>query len=269
MRTSRAAALVLLAATALPLPAASAAPAAHVLVVRGSRSATTDVTFRSRIRAHVDLYVPGARPTATTTGTYAGVWLESLAGPPLGTGTVFVPASWHDQPIGWGAWDREDASLPAGRYRVHLLTDGVSEVRLPVDGLARDMVLRPTGRSVDRGVLVHRQVAGQNAPADHTVIPVVVHAATWTVLVSSVEGDGPVVGESVICLHDGGAQKPCPAGGGPGVEGSGGGVGSHGMSGVARFVAPGEVSPGEHDAEYIEAAATVTTGSYAFALTIG
>jgi hypothetical protein len=268
MRTSRVA-LVLLAATALPLPVASAALTAHVLVVRGSRSATVDVTFRSRIRAHVDAFVPGAQPSATTKGTYAGVWLESLAGPPGGAGSVFVPASWHDQPIGWGAWDREDRSLPAGRYRVHLLTDGVSEVRLPVDGLARDLVLRPTGRSTDKGVLVHRQLAGRNAPADRTVIPVVVRAATWTVLASSVEGDGPVFGQGMICLHDGGTQLPCPAGGGAGVQGSGAGVGGHGSSGVARFVAPGEVSPGEHDAEYVDTAVTVPTGIYAFALTIG
>jgi hypothetical protein len=136
-------------ANAVP-PGGSRGPQAHVLVVRGAKSATVDVTFRTRIRPHTDDFIAGNQPTGTTKGTYAAVWLQNLDKPMLGAGTAFVPAVAGADGIGWGSADREDMSLPAGRYRVRLVTDGTSEVRLPVDGLARDLVLRPTRRSTVR-----------------------------------------------------------------------------------------------------------------------
>jgi hypothetical protein len=263
-----------LALLALAAPAAHAAPPsqrgpqAHLLVVRGTRSATADVTFRTRIRAHTDLFVPGNPVTVTTKGTYAGVWLESLATPVLGTGMVVVPAYTGEDPIAWGSWDREDQSLPAGRYRVHLVTDGQSEVRLPVDGLTRDLVVRPARPSSDSGRLVRRQaVPGADAPADRTVVPVKFGAHTVVALASGGAGDVVSVWQSEICVHDVTPEQPCAVGGGQG--GGSQSVSTGGMSGWgASFFYPGDLTPGVHDAEFTDVAVTVPKGYWAFALTV-
>jgi hypothetical protein len=260
------AALALVAPANAAPPGGSRGPQAHVLIVRGAKSATVDVTFKTRIKPHADFFVPGNQPTATTKGTYAAVWLQNLSKPMLGAGTAFVPAIAGDEGIGWGSADREDMSLPAGRYRVRLVTDGASEIRLPIDGLARDLVVRPTGRSTDAGRLVHRgPVPGVDAPVDRTVIPVSLRSTTLTLLASGTPSDPAVAGHGEICLRDTGQQTPCMVAGG-----AGGGYDSIGGSGSwqAAFFYPGDATPGEHDAEFTDVVAGVSHGFTAFAMTI-
>lgn len=257
-----------LTAPAHAVPPSDRGPQAHMLVVRGAKSATVDVTFRTRIRPHTDVFVPGNQPTATTKGTYAAVWLQSLDKPRLGAGSAVIPAITGTDPVGWGSSDREDMSLPAGRYRVRLVTDGTSEVRLPVDGLARDLVVRPTGRSTDAGKLVHRRpVPGVDLPADRTVIPVSIRSTSITLLASGTAYDPAVAGHGEICLHDSGPQLPCAVNGGSGGGFDTIGAGS-GSSWQAAFFYPGDVTPGEHDAEFTDATVGVASGYYAFALSI-
>jgi hypothetical protein len=256
-------------APAHAVPPSDRGPQAHVLVIRGAKSATVDVTFKARIRPHSDLFVPGNEATATTKGTYTAVWLQNLSKPELGAGAAFVPAITQDEPIGWASADREDMSLPAGRYRVRLVTDGISEIRLPIDGLARDLVLRPTGRSTDAGKLVRRQaVPGVVAPVDRTVIPVSIRSTTLTLLASGAETGASVAGHGEICLHDSGPQTPCLAGGGSGGDFDYVGAGGGGTSWQAAFFYPGDATPGEHDAEFTDATVGVAQSYYAFALTI-
>jgi hypothetical protein len=142
MHTGVAAALTV---TALlgPVPGRAATPR-HDVFLWGFQSGYVDVTFPSRFRPHVGAYDDPVRPRAATVGRYTGVWVESLSRRGTGPGGLTTTKSggyWHMQfgePDG-GSW------LPAGRYRVHLMTepDSLSYFQFPVDGLARQTVLTP------------------------------------------------------------------------------------------------------------------------------
>jgi hypothetical protein len=281
MRTSRVALLLALAATVLPLRAASAGGPPAV-VVRGDHASYVDVTFAHRFRPHVQSSVGDdtrLAPVTRTKGTYAAVWIESLdhrtAGRPLNMGTVSVPAmSVGLVPPGWGTTDRtSDWSLPAGRYRVHLATDGASEVRIPTGGLASDVVLRPAApdRRVRGKVVALPVLAGEPAAWGETTVSV--RPETMTVLVASVAAEWASAYRIEVCAQTG--LAPCEEVAPydqPGQTFTGGGVvpGERGGAWGGVYVYPHDprMPAGDHAARFRVATDGLIRSAYGFALTI-
>lgn len=250
----------LLLAASLATPAGAAPATAQEVVLTGSRSAHVEVTMPGRFKPRLGVF--GADGvTVTTRGTYAGVWFESVTTPArLSQGAVVVPAIGDDLPVGWGGSDRDDFSLPAGRYRVHLLTDGASTVRVRVDGLSRGLRLVPRAPSDVRAKTV-------TVDAVRASIPVLVRPATTTVLIGFARND-PSVGNAVnICLDEG-RQTPCETGSGYGISAALLMPGQWSKMAAAVFVYPGQASSGEHTASYTMASATPTAALLAFALSL-
>lgn len=255
-------ATLLLALAAVPIVPAGAAPAAHV-VLTGSRSASFETTFPTRFRPDVGIADADADLAVTTRGTFAGVYFERLGGTRLGIGAVVVPAMrgiTGDTPAAWGASDTPSFTLPAGRYRVHLLTDGASTVRVRVEGLARDVVATPRTPSRVTGTL-HRVGAAR------VTIPVTVRPTTTTMLVGSTDADYGVANAVSICLDEG-RELPCETGNGLGMKTAFLGVGSRASTMTWMTAYPGDVPSGEHTASYTIASAGVPRGLHAFALSV-
>lgn len=252
--------LLLLATLAPAAPPAAAAPAAgREVVLSGSRSASVEVRFASRFKPHLGVFgYPGI--SAATRGTYAGVLFENLGKRMLSQGGVVVPVMGDEMPIGWGGSDRDDFSLPAGRYRVHLLTDGQSTVRVRVDGIARSMRLAPRRPTAVRARLV-------SVDAVRAEVPVLVRPTTTTVLVAYAKIE-PSAGNAVSVCLDEGRELPCEAGGGSGMKVAFLAPGVWSKSQAAIFFYPGWASNGEHVARYTMAAAGGAPALYAFALSV-
>jgi hypothetical protein len=235
----------------------------HYLVLRGSRSASVEVTFAHPFTLMLDSY-SAVPPRVTTKGSYAGVWVEQVRDDRINAGTVVVPKMRMidgDFPVAFGI----DGRLPAGRYRVHLLADGASEVRIAVRGLDRDVVLAPRGRNLVTGRLVDLALV-PGAHSGSADIPVALRDTTMTVLMASTDGDVPAA-ESAACLTRT-PTLPCGAGdSGPGVRASYLGIGGRMSTLSATFAYPHDRKPGEYDAVYDAAAAGART-AYAFALTV-
>lgn len=251
---------LLLLATLAPVAPAAAAATSREIVLTGSRSAWVEVTFAHRFKPHVGVWGrPGLR--VATRGTYAGVWFENLKSDVASQGGVVLPAAGEDMPVGWGGSDREDFTLPAGRYRVHLLADGESTVRVLVDGIARSLRLAPRRASEVRSRLVSVDMV-------RAEIPVVVRPTTTTVLVGFTHSE-PSVGSAMdICLDEG-DTLPCEAGRGHGMSTAFLAPGVWSKMMTAIFVYPGWVSSGEHTASYTIATVGVTKRTlYAFALSL-
>lgn len=138
LRLALAALLVVLSATTLP---GHAAPPAGTLTLRGSTSAWT--TFD--VPAGVTLDVSGA--TVTTSGRFGGFYLDSTHADGRRVGVVrlrdyHVPGDTaHLQEL-----STEPGTLPQGRYRLYLIADTATVVKIPVTGMA-SRVLRPANRT--------------------------------------------------------------------------------------------------------------------------
>ncbi|MDQ1711043.1 MAG: hypothetical protein QOE45_493 [Frankiaceae bacterium] len=149
-RLRRYAALAAVACVLASAPAVATSAPHGLLVLSGSRSAHQDVTFASRMT--FDAAGEGIR--YDTHGSYAGFYLEPLTGDRAdGVGQV-RPAAFGEAgfpslglPLGRrqvGALLTSPVTVPAGRYRVHLIADGATVVTVPVVGIAGKRVVRPT-----------------------------------------------------------------------------------------------------------------------------
>ena len=261
-RLAAACALVLL---AVGVPPASAKEETSTITMRGSKSAYVDVAFRTRFRLLSDAFTAKPAPVVSTKGTYGGIYLTKLDSPETAGGLLLLRGlpAWDDFPLALGS----DGWLPAGTYRVHLLADGATTVRVTAEGLARNVTLAPERASRVSASLVRRRTAGTDVPADRTTIPVTVRPTTLTVLGSSHESEG-ALGNQHICLRTPGAQLPCT------VSGAGGGGTFFGTPGSFRMGSamvfyPGDVpQSGETEAEYSDVVGGVPGPTYAFALTL-
>ncbi|HEX8003023.1 MAG TPA: hypothetical protein VF519_10055 [Mycobacteriales bacterium] len=257
MRRALTAALLLLAALAPVAPSAAATSAEIVLT--GSRAAWAEVSFPGRFKPAIGLFGRDEL-RVTTRGTYAGVYFESVTKPGrLSQGGVVLTAV-DDFPVAWGGSDRDDFTLPAGRYRVHLLTDGQSTVRVAVDGLPRGLRLAPRGPSDARAKVA-------DVTAARASIPVTVRPATTTVLVGFAHSEPSVATAASVCLDEG-RDVPCEAGGGYGFKTAMLAPGAWSSTATAIFVYPGQASNGEHAAHYTMASPAPTSKLYGFALSI-
>ena len=267
MRPSRlavACALALLAVGAAPV---TAAPATRVLTIRGAKNAYVDVTFATRFRLHTDDHRHKDAPRITTTGTYGGFYVVPLGKGPeaVGAGTIQLQGLpvFANMAMGIGTFEW----LPAGRYRVHLLADAETTVRVHGEGLRRDLSLRPAKPSATAATFVHRTTGGADVPVDRTVIPVSIRPNTVTLLAGQQDSNG-VVMDQYQCLHPPARPEGCATGDGIGGNFLVTGTPAGRSAGSGMIVYPGEHPPGEAEADFIDVTAGVPRGMYAFALTI-
>lgn len=201
----------LLLLSAAPLRA-DAAPARY-LTLRGSGTASVEVRFTAAVTVHMsDDETARTAPRVTTSGTYAGAWIEPADRSENGTGFYRVPAfdSRDGVPFVMGM-DAKPVRLAAGRYRVFLVTDGRSEVRVQVDGLPRDLKLTPRHAELSYARLADVR-AKRAEMAGQRTLTFRVNDGSRTMLAAWVDAPGAPSVTSSICL-DSRAQVPCPFGG--------------------------------------------------------
>jgi hypothetical protein len=189
-------------------------------------------------------------------------------------GTYYVPAMrlGPAQP-GWGTTDRtSDWSLPAGRYRVHLATDGESDVRIPTSGLAADVVLRPAtpDRRVRARLVPLPTLAGEPVASGQTTLAV--RPETMTVLVASMTTAWSSSQRIEVCVQT--RQAPCEATAPydqPGQTFTGGGAlpveHGGGLGGVFVYPYDERMPAGDHTAKFRVTASGLIRTAYGFALT--
>jgi hypothetical protein len=255
-------AILLVSLVGAPSSAATAAPTVRTLTVRGVPNAYAEVTFAGRVRFET---ATKSRPSYDAKGTYAGAYVEPVRGDGPVAGTVLLRAmpSLSDVPFPLGpqGW------LPPGRYRVHLIGDGPTTVKIRAEGLRRDMTVTTTTRAEVAAKWVSRGVAGAATPADRTIVPFTVRPRTLTVVAEAHESTG-FYGRRDVCVRTRtNGLSPC-------LDGNSG----HGSySGVYPFrwtlgggaaYHPGALPPGEMEAEFLDVAVGVPHGMTTFVMTL-
>lgn len=216
----------MVAAGAVPVSAAPSRPAVYTVVA--DRAASIDVMFRFPVT------LVTARSTMRGTGSYAGYYVQPLTGDPGGgvgelvlNGAATAGDESEPVPVGLGdAFERsgENKVIPPGRYRLHVLGDAATTVRLALRGAPASRSLRAGRPSAFEGVARDvARLAGQPGPAARTAeLPITVSSArSLTFVVMSFEyrsvGTG-VVGGYSACLSP--ADVPGRCHGGPYVPGN-------------------------------------------------
>ncbi|HVE64031.1 MAG TPA: hypothetical protein VNB94_09545 [Mycobacteriales bacterium] len=257
--------LVLLGLTGLP--AAWASPA-EVLVLRGVASRSMNLVLRRPTTFEVGGLGPARAMSARMGGTFAGFVVHRADGSVAVGGVVAAGFSVDSDQVPMVFGGGFDAvRLPAGRYRVTLLANGPSEVRVPAKGLGRSVTLLPRGRADVRGELV-RQTLPMGVPTAVSRIPMTVTLGSMVVLASAQSYSAGVVSADDVCLARPGSQ--CATGG---VSG-GTGVVVAGAPGrlasiQALYFYPGQTPAASYEAVFVSTGAGAAERLVSFALRIG
>lgn len=255
---------VLLALAGVPVPAAVASPALRTLTVRGVPNAFTEVTFAGRVRLETSMMTK-TPPVYDAKGTYAAVYVEPVRGTGPVSGSILLRAmpGISDIPIPLGplGW------LPAGHYRVHLLGDAATTVRIRVQGLRRDVTVATRTRSDVAARWVDRRTAGVATPANRTIVPFSVRPKTLAVIGAVHESSGFYGRRDVCVRRPTNGLSPC-------VRGNSGHSRYWGVypirwtMGAAGSYHPGMLPPGDFEVEFLDAAVAVPHGLTAFVMTL-
>ncbi len=249
------------------IPDASAA-APPALVLRGSRSASADLTLSASTTLEVGGFDRSHAMRASMRGSYAGFVVQRTDGSVVVGGVVVrgFELSGTPVPLVFGGGN-ESVRIPRGRYRVTLLTDGAAQITIPAPGLRRSTVLSPTRAASSSGTVLTSPFPPL-VPASDMRRPVVVGAGSTTVLASMQRYAVSVADRFDICLATRGTTCATgSAGGGSGVEVTGG-VGST-TSITGLYFYPGDIPPGAYDAVFSTVGAGVAEQLTAFVLRIG
>lgn len=260
---------LLLVAGLAPLRAEAAAPQG-VLVVRGSASASVDITVKSTFVVHMGVFESAfTAPRVTTTGTYAGVWIEPIGEPNDGTGFYTIPAT--DTPQGKRhvmGFDAYAKRFAPGRYRVYLVTDGRTELRIQADGLARGLTLTPRRPVKSWGRVVDVRTSRAEHVGEKTLSFRTYQGARTTVG-AWIDAPDAVSTTSHICLPEPGSPVPCAVAGRAWSQSAGPG---DGWAAEWWHFGVGSLPPtGEQEVQYVQTApgATPPDDMLAFAITFG
>jgi hypothetical protein len=250
---------------------ADAAPPGGYLVVSGSVSAYVDVTIKHAFVAHMGVFEPKATaPRVTTRGAYAGVWIEPVGRPNDGTGFFTLPAT--DTPDGERhvmGFDAKPKRFGPGRYRVHLVTDGRSELRIQADGLPYGLTLAPRHRVPSWGRVVDVRTTPADVAGEET-LSFRVRKGSRTMLGAWIDAPGSVSMTSTICLTQPGSPVPCPLSSRGWSNAAG--DGRRGWAAEWWHFGVGTLPPtGEQDVDYVQSTPGVTPPDdlLAFAITWG
>ncbi|HWL34852.1 MAG TPA: hypothetical protein VNQ77_01540 [Frankiaceae bacterium] len=255
-------AVLLVSLVSIPASAATAAPTSRTLTVRGVPNAYAEVMFAGRVRFET---ATKSRPSYDAKGTYAGAYVERVRGDGPVAGTVLLRAmpSLSDVPFPLGpqGW------LPPGRYRVHLIGDAPTTVKIRVEGLRRNLTITTKTRANVVAKWISRGMAGVATPADRTIVPFTVRSRTLTVVAEAHESTG-FYGQRDVCVRERtNGLSPC-------LDGNSGHARYSGvypirwtMGGAAAYH-PGALPLGELEAEFLDVAVAVPHGLTTFVMTL-
>ncbi len=250
------------------LPAAWAAKPGEVLVLRGSRSAAAELVLRRTTTFEAGGTEPSRAMSARVGGTFAGFVVQRADGSVAVGGVIAAGFAFDGEsaPLVFGE-GFDAVRLPAGRYRVTLLANGPSEVRVPLRGVDRSIVLAPRQPADVRGDLVRHRLS-PGAPVSLARVPMTVGAASTVLLASAQSYPAGVATADDLCLARPGTT--CATGavsGGTGVVVGGGGGRLTTIQ--ALYIYPGQTPAGGYDAVFASAGVGVADQLSVFALRIG
>lgn len=248
----------------VPAGPVAAAPVLRTLTVRGAPNSYVEVTFAGRVRFETSM-TSKAPPSYDARGTYAGVYVEPVRGTGPVAGTILLLGmpvlSDYPFPLGPQGW------LPAGRYRVHLLGDAPTTVRVRAEGLRRSLTVTTRTRSDVVATWVSRGVAGVATPVDRTIVPFEMRRKTLAVVSAMHESTG-FYGRRDVCVRlRTSGLSPCLYGN----SGRGWYWGVYPIRwslGGASAYHPGELPVGEYEAEFLDAAVAAPHGLPTFVMTV-
>lgn len=259
---------------ALATAAPSIARTPAEIVLTGTRNASAELTLHRAVRLECCDYYSGivdGRMTfrvtgldVETAGSYAGFVIERAQDGRVMKGALRVPAMDLDEGrlpmfVEWGRANR----LPPGEYRIHLLTDGRSVVRVAAPGLAGDVRLSPKAPSDVSGQLVTLATAAGPRSVQERVALDVSRGAT-VVLASKTEGELAQAHLLAHCVTAPGGQCSAEHDYEPWVSPASGGGG-----GTKIDVLRGTLPPGTHEAVFTAGSAGAPRGTYGFVLVLG
>ena len=248
-------------------PAGASKDGSITLIGRRSASAVFTIDEPVRIRCCRTRAQNDGRPRpldleVTTSGTYAGFIVERVGGGGIVAGGMRVPA------MDWGgifemAIPIAEGPLQPGTYRIHLLTDAPARVRITVEGLDRDLTLKPSRRSPVRASFGSIGV-GSGAPIAFSKRTLRVREKTVVVMAHDARfqwGQAHVMRHCIsdvlgLCRTSGNElyAVACPAC-------------SEGVAAMASVYWPADLHPGERDAVIVHAGVGVIPESRALVLT--
>lgn len=244
-------------------------------VLRGDRSASVDVTLRRPVRLTccrpVEQMVDGqaslrvAGFSVETEGTYAGFAVERVRDGRMMRGAVRIPSmDLEDGRMPTYVSFGRDSRLRPGRYRIHLLTDGPSVVRIEAAGLARSMALAPERPTKVAAELVTMATTGGPEQAQARV-PVDVTKRSTVLLASKTEGDYAQAHYLGQCIVEPGGQCSEEEHYDTWVSPASGGGGGNKLDMFER----GTFEPGSYEAVFIAGSIGAPQGAYGFVLVLG
>lgn len=251
----------------LAVPAASAATR-PALVLRGTRSASTELTLTAPATLEVGGFDPARAMRASIRGSYAGFVVQRLDGSVVVGGVVVrgFELSGRPVPLVFGG-GFESVRVPRGRYRVTLLTDGAAQITIPAPGLRRSKVLSPARPASSSGAVL-RSPLPPALPVSDLRTRIDVGAGTMTVLASIQRYAFAAADAYDVCIAARGTLCATGAVGGASGVGIAGGAGSR-TSITGLYFYPGDIKPTSYDAVFSTVGVGVAEQLTAFVLRIG
>lgn len=188
--------VAVLTVTALLVPAARSAPHSSTAFIelRGNDSASAIIVLRDpvslkcctvAVHPKEGPYIKGM--TAKTKGTYVGFVIEKVGENRPLTGALRVPQfdlqGWYPTLLPLGI----ERTLPPGTYRIHLITDGPSTVRIPLAGLGRNLILEPGQSSPAKAAIVDIGVG--DSGSGYASVPITVTPRTTVAMASYIRSE--------------------------------------------------------------------------------
>ena len=257
----------------LVVPAHAASPAPDEIVLTGDRSTSFEMRLEQPVRlrcchlfgddsgGQMNFRIVGME--VETSGTFAGFAIERVRDGRIMKGAVHIPPMDIDDGTvpTHGSFGRAQRLLP-GRYRIHLLTDGQSTVRIEARGAPAGLrLMRPAASRVAASLVTLATEAGPQKVQER--VPVEVGPSSTVLLVSKTEGDYAQAHYFGHCLAAPGGHCSDPSSYeywlSPG-SGAGGGSKSDPFE---------RVEPGRYDAVFTTGSAGLSQGAYGFVLVFG
>lgn len=257
---------------AATLPNAAHANAHQEFIeLRGRNSASVVVTFAQPVRIVCcevieddDGQCCASRDfLVDTNGTYAGFAIERLDNRKLAVGGVRIPSMDLNGRFPMIATLAHGGVLEPGSYRILLLTDGRTTLRIRTRGFSSQLRLHPLGKALGEGEVFPLGL-GTPTPIAHERRPVQIPPKAIAVLASQLEAEAGQINYLNHCLSNaepcqlGDSQdqtllEPCP------------GCGASGIA-MSMVYQRGQLPAGDYEAVYTAGTAGITRIAQGFVL---